>query len=470
MLNRMPRFFFLLSCIFLLFCISVNAQDTLKINLTEFLERGLEKSGQISYQEGAIDLAKNRVVQAKSQRILPRFELSTQHGVIPGVVSDSIRPNGRPLPERQFYLDPNLSNDWEDWAIFTRAEMNAVQPIFSWGAINSAIKAAEMGARAAEFQFSAAKAEAEMQLYDLYYSYLLALEISRILDDATDQLRQINNKIEEMKEEENPDLKESDIFKFEIFRSEFEVQKVEVQQSTDYVQRVWNYILRENGSDQVYRPADNFLDPVPFELKTFEYYRDMALQQRPELEGVDSGIEAMKYSRDAIKSQQYPVLFLGITGSYANTPNRPRQSNPFIINSTNYASAGVGFGFRQNLNFFSMRSDIEKAEIEYKRVENLRYALTDNIILELNESYREAMVADTRVEQTDNALVTARNWVRHEQLNYDYGFGDVDELVNSIQKELELRVQLKQNVYDLNKKIAALYKASGMPLNQLSLN
>jgi outer membrane protein TolC len=423
----------------------------------------MERSGQVAYEGRAVDLAQNRRDQVRSQRILPRFELNTQHGVVPGVRSQTNLPRG------QYYLDPNLENDWEDWAVFTRAEISAIQPIFSWGAINRAIKAAESGAKAAEYQFSAVKAEAELQLYELYYSYLLALEISRILDDAESQLNRVDRQLKEMIEDGDPDIKESDVFKFEIYQSEFEINKVEVKERVEAIERIWNYVMQaEQGV--VYRPVENFLDPVPFSLEPFDHYQSLAFENRPELKGVNSGIEALRNSADAVRAQQYPLFFLGLTGSYANTPNRPRQTNPFIINNANFATAGVGFGIRQNLNFFSMRASVDRAEIEYRRVKDLGDAVTDGMILELNENYQDAAIAEVKVRQTEAALVTARNWVRNEQLNYDIGFGDVEDLLDAVQKELELRLELKQNVFDLNKRVAALYKSSGIPVNQLSLN
>lgn len=439
-------------------------QDTLSINLNDFIEKGINRSGQISYQSRAVDLAQNRAQQARSQRFFPRFEFNSQHGVVPGVVSsdpDQFR-------DGQLYLDPNLENDWENWAVFTRAEISAVQPIYAWGAVGNAIDAAKAGARAAEYQFSAVKSEAEIQLLELYYSYLLSMEIERILNDANDQIQQVERQIERMREEGDPDLKESDVFKFEIYQAEFEVNKVEVQEAVASVRRVWNYILSDGG-EIIYKPSENFLDPVSVRLESFDYYQQLAFIERNELKGVEQGIEALKLQADAVKAQQYPMLFLGVSGSYANTPNRPRQTNPFIINNTNFASGAVGFGIRQNLNFSSMRASRDRADIEYNRVRDLRDALTDGIVLELNDTYQAAVVAEKRVEQTEKALVTARNWVRNEQLNYDIGFGDVEDLLDAVQKELELRLQLKQNVFDLNKKIAALYKAAGIPLNQLSL-
>ncbi|MDX1640095.1 MAG: TolC family protein [Balneolaceae bacterium] len=442
----------------------VQSQDTLSINLTEFIEKGLANSGQVAYESGKVDLAQNRINEARSQRILPRFDLNTQHGVIPGVETDV--PG---LGDGELYLDPDLSNDWDNWAIFTRAELTATQPIFTWGALSSAVQAAEAGARAAQYEFSAVKAEAELQLFDLYYSYLLAVEISRILEDADEKLDLVQDTIDEMREEGNPDLQESDVFKFQIFKSEFVTRRTEVEESLDYVKRVWNYALQAEPG-VTYIPDSNFLDPVPYELEDYAYYRQIALGERPEMLGVEYGITALKNRLEAEKARQYPLLFLGITGSFAHTPNRPRQTNPFIRNTTNYGSVGVGFGIRQNLNIFSMRASVEKAKIEYKRVNDLQKAVSDRIILDLNERYREAVVAETRMKQTEEALVTARKWERNEQLNYDIGFGDVENLLDAVQKELELRVKLKQNIFDLNKKIAALHKAGGLPISQLNLD
>ena len=440
-----------------------SGQDTLSISLQDFIEKGLERSGQVDYLSNAVDLAENNAQQARDQRILPRINLDTQHGLVPGVVSNTGRP------PNEFYLDPNLSNDWENWAIFTRAEISAVQPIYTWGAIDNAINATEAAANAAEFRFEAEKSEIEIQLFDLYYSYQLALETERILNEADDQLRRVERQLNDMQEEGDPDLDQSDVFKFNIFKAEFEVQREEVRQSLDNVKRVWAYVL-DPSQNIMYQPESLYLDAVPFELEPYSYYESIAMDERPELKGADAGLSAANSQIEAVKSQYYPSLFLGLRGSFANTPNRPRQSNPFIINNTNYSSAAFGLSFRQNLNFFTTQTKVNRARIERKRVENLKTALTDGIVLELNDTYRRAAVAQKRVTQLEEVLSISKNWVRQEQLDYDFGFGDVKDLLDSVQKELETRVELKQNTFELNKRVAELYKAAGIPVQQISIN
>jgi len=443
---------------------TLSAQDTVKVSLQEFIEIGVNNSGQLDFEQQKVSLAENRISQAQNQRYLPRFELSTQHGLVPGVKS-----NVEGLDPSEFYLDPNLEIDWEDIGVFTRAEVNAVQPIFAWGGLRNLVKAARAGAESAKEQFESQKGNIEMRLYELYESYLLSIELKRLLDEADDQIDKIEDQIEEQRESGDSELDESDVFKFEIFKSEFAVRAAEVNENIAYVKSIWSYVT-QSDQNTVYMPDLQFLDPVGNDIQELNYYRAHAVQERAEIKAIEAGIEAAEYGLEATKAQNYPTLFLGLSGSYANTPNRPRQSNPFIINNSNYASAAFGIGIRQNLDFFSMKSDVERSNIQYKQSKYLKDAAVDGIVLEINERYKNASLSKVKVERTDEALVTSKKWLRQEQLDYDFGMGDTKDLIDAMKKELELKVQLKREIFQFNKNMAELYKASGMDITTLKLN
>ncbi len=438
----------------------VSAQDTLQITLTEFIERGLENSGQVDYERQQVNLAENQIDKARAQRYLPKFELNTQHGAVPGVKSNTN------LPEDEFYLDPDLENDWSNWAIFTRAEVSAVQPIFAWGALTNAVEAAKAGAEAAQYQFRSKQEGLKVRLFELYYSYILSEEVNRLLSEAQKKINDIEKRIDSKAEEEDSDIDQSDVFKFKVFKSEFAMRSAELKENLEYIRSVWDYVL-QSGTEVVYQPTDQFLDPVANKIETLDYYKSQALERRAELKGIEAGIDAAEHGIEATKAQNLPMLFLGITGSYANTPNRPRQDNPFIINNTNYASAGIGLGIRQNLDFFSAKTDIEHREIQYKQAKFLRSAVVDGIMLEVSDSYKNANISEVKVDKTDEALVTSKKWLRQEQLDYDFGIGDTKDLIDAMRKELELRLQLKQRIFEFNKDMAELYKAAGLPLTSL---
>jgi len=450
----------LLFFFFLLPMISVG-QDTVKVSLESFIERGIENSGQIEYEQRKVSLANNQIDQAQAKRYLPKFELSTQHGVVPGVRSQTN------LPEDEFYLDPELENDWENWAVFTRAEVSAIQPIFSWGALKNAVKAAKSAAVAAQKQFEKEKANLRLRLFELYQSYLLTNEILVLLDEAQSQIDRIERQIEEKQEEGAADFDESDLFKFKVFKSEFDIRAAEVREEAAMTQRIWNYVLNAE-ENTVYVPDTNFLDPVAEELREIDYYRSYALANRSEIDAIEAGIDAAEYGMKAQKQKNYPSLFIGLTGSFANTPNRPRQSNPFIINNSNYASGSFGFGIRQNLDFLSIQADINKGRIQYRQAKYLKAAAVDGIVFEINQAYKETSLSKVKVDKTDEAHITSKKWLRQEQLDYDFGMGDTKDLVDAMKKELELRVKLKREVFNFNNNIAELYRKSGLPILELS--
>ena len=438
------------------------AQDTVQVSLKEFVETGLKNSGQMAFEREKINLADNRISQARSLRYLPRFELSTQHGLVPGVKS-----NRQDLARDELYLDPNLENDWEDIGLFTRAEVTAVQPLYSWGALKNAVSAAQSAATAAREQFETQKTGIELRLYELYQSYVLSMEIGRLLDEAQDKIDRIERTIDEKRDSEDSDIDESEIFKFQIFKSEFAIRAAEVRENLSYIKSVWQYVMQD-GDGTVYEPSDRFLDPVGNQIETLDYYRTRAISSRSEIKAVEAGMKAAEHGLEATKAKNYPTLFLGLTGSFATTPNRPRQSNPFIINNSNYATGAFGIGIRQNLDFLAMKADVERSRIQYEQSKDLRSAAVDGIVLDVNEKYKDASLSKVKIDKTDEALVTSKKWLRQEQLDYDFGIGDTKDLIDAMQKELELRVQLKRDIFNFNKDMAELYRASGIDIYSLN--
>lgn len=454
----------LFSSFLMAFTSSILAQDTVKVSLQEFIETGVNNSGQLDFERQKVSLAQNRIDKAQSRRYLPKVELTTQHGLVPGVKS-----NVAGLDPDEYYLDPDLENDWEDIGLFTRAEVNAIQPIFAWGGLRNLVKAAKSGAESAKEQFESQKAGIEIKLYELFESYVLSIELKRLLDEAQNQIDKIERQIEEQQESGDSDLDESDFFKFKVFKSEFAIRAAEVEENLQYIKHIWEYVMQADEGT-VYIPDVQFLDPVSNDMEELSYYRSHAMEERAEVKAIEAGIKAAEYGLEATKAQIYPTLLLGLSGSYANTPNRPRQSNPFIINNSNYATAAFGIGIRQNLDFFSIKADVERSNIQYRQAKYLRKAAVDGIVLEINEQYKNASLSKIKVDRTDEALVTSKKWLRQEQLDYDFGIGDTKDLIDAMKKELELRVQLKRQIFDFNKDMAKLFQASGIEISTLKMN
>jgi len=446
---------------FLLIGLSSNSfsQDTLAIGIDEFIEIALSNAGQVKMAQNDIQLAENRKQQAADQRFLPRLDFRSEHALVPGVDSS--------FPEEQIYLDPNANNDWEKVGLYTRLRITGVQPLFTWGAVGKAVQAAELGIKAVQQQSDATGNEVEILLNELYYGYVLALEIERLLDDAEDKMDQIERAMEKQEEEDPASLDESDVFKFQVFKAQFGIQREEVKRNLEYVNESWRYALR-NEDGIIYEPEVRFLDPMYSDLAEIGYYQNSAMINRPELRAIDFGRDALKTYISSLRAQNLPGLYFGFTTTFASTPIRPRQPNPFISTPENTFNTSFGLTIRQNLNFFQAKTSLQRGRLEVKRLDFIEDAARDGIMLELNEAFRVAAISKVKVERTQDALQIAKEWLRSEQLDYDLGFGESKDLIDAVRQELELRLEEKQSIFEYNSAMTKLNKSAGLPLSHHS--
>lgn len=442
-------------------------KDTVKLSLSQFIQKGLKHSDEVKAERMKVKLAQNAIGEAKTKRFLPKFDLTTNHSLVPGVRSDSVLANGKPLPKDQYYLDPNLKNDWSKFSIYSQVQVEGVQPLFTWGAINNAMRAARKGAEAAMDQFNAQKSAYSLKLYQLYYSRILAMQMESLLDDAQKEFDKADAKIKEMQKKNDPDLTDADVYKFKIYKDQFEIKANEVKQNSDFIKNVWDLVIGGDTTTTVYLPQSPFLNPVSLKIKPFSYYQSMAISHRPEIKGIKAAESAAKFGLKAKKAQLLPTLFLGLGAEYVYTP-RPTERTPMLGNRFSYANLYYAFGIRQNLDFWSIKNDIDKTKIQYKQVKYSQGAIVQGITLQINNSYKTVRVAENSYEKTEDALQTSREWLRQEQLNYDLGLtSKIKDLLDAVKANLQLEADYRQKIYNFNLDMAKLYEASGISLTQL---
>ena len=439
-------------------------QDTVELTFTDFLDLALERSKELNARRQSIGMAQARQSEAKASRYLPNFEVITAHGLVPGVSGADGFSNS------QLYLDPSLRNDWEDWAFFNQFEVTALQPVYTWGAISSAIKASQAAVRIATYDFEADQRNTELQLFQLYQGRLLAMELDRLIDEAERNLRTAERELQQLLDEGSTEIDDADLYQFEIFIYQFETEAEDVRQNLSFLERAWAVALGSREYNQIYRPAERFLDPLDEEVEDIQMYLSHALQARPEVLQLGAVRDAAEFGLQATRAQTYPALFIGANYRFAYASNRPRQRNPFISNPANTSSLTVGVGIRQNLNFFILNSRTERSRLQSRQAGYALEAVKDGVELDVSDKYKDAVVARSRMETTRGALEVSRNWLRQEQLDYDIGFGDVTNLVDAVRSNLELEAESRQRIHDFNIRYARLLNASGFSLNQFFLN
>lgn len=428
---------------------TVDAQDTLKISYPEFISKALEISPVIQAEKQKEYRALSKLSEVKSNRYVPRFDISSNHGVMPGVIS----PSG--LPKDEWYLEPNLENDWNNWKIFTKIDFTVAQPIFTWGGLSSAIDAVKLGAEAVAYQ-NDRNEDAQRLIYSkLYFSAVLVYKLDVLANEAMETFKKAEKQLKEL--DEDGEIEAKELYKFDIYKQQFFIKADEIKQNKAFVNEAMNIAL--GTRDFIYKPtSDSLTDSIADQSLVF--FQSEALQLRPEMKAIQAADKAASYAIKTQKAQRLPALFFGLSGEYVHTP-RPVQNQPLFGTRFDYVNLIYTFGIRQSLNFGILNAKVAQTEYQQKEIEYSQTALKYGILVEVTDAWKDFKIAESKKEKLGKALQTSKEWLRKEQIDYDLGFGEVMNLVDALKTNLELEAEFRQSESDYNVKKAILLSKSG---------
>lgn len=428
--------------------------DTVVVTLESAILRALEVSPEV----GAVTASRNHAVArwhfAKSHRFLSEFEATTAHSFSPGLKGIDGIPKG------ELYLNPSVRNDWDNLSPFNFIEVEAVQPIYTWGELSGNIKAARHGVDVEEGSVDLKTLEVAARTAEIYYGLLLTDALNRLTEDANKAVSQAIAEIQNQMDEGDPGVDDADLFQVQIVEQEVARRVVEVGQKRRTIQSALarQMFLPEGTVPDL---GSRRLGPVPFELQLLSVYENLALEHRPELVQADAGMAARNALIGVAKSDYYPKLFLAASSKYSFAFDRFRQRNPYV--SDPFLSRGfrAGLGFRQKLNFGQTRAQVEQAQSNLEEVRFQGQAARQLVLFEVEEAFRNVLIAKSAIETRGEALRISKEWLRIEEINFDLDLGDTENLVRAVQANLELQAANHQAIHDYNISVIRLLKATG---------
>jgi len=429
--------------------------DTLHIDLKQVLEQTLSVSPDIRAARSVVRLANARYDFALRSRFLPDAKVLTSFAAVPGIEN----PNNTPLNE--LYLDPDVRNNFGQFSPYAESEISLLQPIYSWGALRGSIQAASASADLENARAQETMLRASLRAARLYYNVLLTNELSRLADRAGNVVKMAIHEINRLLEEGNPDVDDADRYQVLITQQEYERRIVEVNQQRQIAHVALRRQLLVEDSIQVV-PSQDALEPLVFEVDNLEYYQQRALMYRPEILQAHAGLSATQALVRVAKADYYPQTAAGLMFSISGASNRIRQKNPYISDGFKRTSVRAGIGFIQKLNFGQTRARVAQAEAQRSSVEHLSIAAEQQVLAQIEQSWRQVSIEKVALAAQDSSLAISKEWLRIEQINFDLGLGDTENLVDAVQTNLTSEANYYEAVRRYNMSLIELLANAGI--------
>lgn len=427
--------------------------DTLVVSLAEAERRALESSPLLSEARAELKVAEAEEIQARHARYLPEASIRNVWGPAPRQRAD--------FNEYGVLNSPDTALGLSDLRWFTQIDVELFQPLYGFGKIDSRIQAAEHGKEASRAGLEKTEADVLFTVRQLYWGVVLTRELEGVVGDVLGQVEEAEATLQEQYDEGN--ATQNDLFQFRIFQYEINrrIRELEARRAET---RAGLQAAMGVAPDVPVEVETGVLEPVEVELDSLESYLRMARENRSDVRQLRRGIAARQSLLTAAEKDRWPTLFLA-GGFYMNrAPSRYDPRNPFWRNPTNYTRGALLLGLDWDVNFLHHRDEARVQRFEAARLEALVDPLLARVEQQVREAYYVAHRARADMEEGREALQASENWLRATLQTYDIGIGEIGDVIDAFQANVQMEVEHLQNIAEFNTAMAELSARVGRDL------
>ncbi len=442
----------------------------------------LARSDEVGIKRSELAAAEADRAVATSIRWLPEFSANVGGGVVPGarlVDTTHADPVIDPATGKQQIVDgkpvwvtgyrksdkdvtdaSGTNRALGDLGPFIRVEVNALQPIFTWGRIDAANDAADSGARARKFLVDDTANAIRTRVVQLVMGIRLTSRLLSIGADVQGALKQADERVQKSLKANDGEITPEDRYRIEIFRSQL-TQRIADGERALRVARVGLAATLAMEPDQLQLRDDPLPDTAQIRPPDLVAALADSEKQRPDLKALDNGILAKEADVRASRGELFPQI--GIVGqfAYSRAPGRDTITNPYIGDYFNALTIGAALGIKQNLSFWTVITRTNKKEAELDTLRKQRAGAVRAIRVEVETAVADLNAAITKREASAKAVAAGRSWFRSATLNFGVGVADGRDLIDAYRGYAEAQYGDAQATFDLLAAQARLEQVTG---------
>jgi outer membrane protein TolC len=429
-----------------------SAAEPPRYDLAACIQAALRQSPDLSMVAADLAAARARLSEAQAGRYG-----DAQYKQFVGLVNEA---KGNVL------FSPNNKNDvLQGLGPFTRLDFSLAIPVWTFGKLDSALKAAQEALESEHARGESRRAEVVLSTKQLYYGLLLSQQLSGVLHDNMDPLDKAVKKTQERLDAGATNVTELDLLKLKSGRARFAKGVLQVVASTSLTRSA---LARAVGvPSDGFEIADTRLQPADATIASLDSYLSQGLGRRPETRQLETGIAAQSAKVALEEAGFYPNVFVASGFQYAWAGNRTEQTNPFVYDDFNFIRPVFVLGLQWDLNVFRTSAKVEEARADLQRLQAQQRDASSGLELEIRRAYIDLTEARDTIRATEDGRKAGRAWLVLSLANFEIGIGEAEELFKALGAYTEASTDYLRAVHDYNMAVATLGKAVGQELTAL---
>jgi outer membrane protein TolC len=335
--------------------------------------------------------------------------------------------------------------------------INLIQPLYTFGKIENARKAAAAGVDVARAQVDKDRADVTFNITRAYWLLKWARAAQATLDDGITRLKEWVKKINDEIDKGKTTYTENDLVRIKLALDTAELTALDV----DKAKELGLSGLRMLADDADADIDDSELDVTDLGAEPLSFYEDAARTHRPEARMLAAGTEAARAGKALQLANLLPDLGLAVSFTYAYAQSVDDPQNGFM-NHPNALGAGLSLVMRYNLDVPQRLASRAKAAADERIITARRKQALGGIYIEITNAWLDARAARRRSELLAHSEKVARGWYNAVDQNLQVGVAESRDLVDAARNFFELRMRHLQSIMDVNMATTTLKQTAGV--------
>jgi outer membrane protein TolC len=443
---------FILIIVFL-FSIPFAEGNAVRLSRDEFVETALKTDPRFRENRMALLTKEGKIEQVKAAALLPKFELSMLTGLVPGLKK---------------YIDDYTGEYVKSWDFtemgpFFGMVIQAAQPL-NYGQLQLGLKATKADFQQKKMEIEGKEHYKKVEFLSYYYGYLLAMEMDKLAQDGSKQMRKAADKLEEALDDEEEDVSQMDLLELKAGFFEIDKAVLDAKAGLKKARLAAKFALGLPDSLS-FEPLDGQLAAINDFVPSLDSIKKWAYTHHPDIRRLAFGLEATNLQMELAAAKLAPEFFIMGEFEYAKSWAGDRTSlskNTFAQDPVNKLSGALGIGVRYKLNFWNQWENYRIARTDYRILQQTNSYAHSGIELQIEEKYEDFLVTKGKLESARNALRATEGMLKGAALQYDISPGKASGLLASAyKKNLLMKKDYYFAVYDYNMAVARLFAQAG---------
>jgi outer membrane protein TolC len=335
-----------------------------------------------------------------------------------------------------------------------------IKPLYTFGKIENFAEAARGNIDIKQADVSIQRGKIILDVNRAYYGYLTARDTRKLLQDVLRRLQNAAELVEKWLADGSGDVKQSDKHALAAGRAIVKSYLSEAR-AIENIALDGLRVLTGVGLGNELEVADKRVKPVPLPEENLAIFQEKALQQRPEMTQVESGLRARRSLVLANEAGTKPNVYTGLAGRASYTPGRSRLDNPHALDVYNHAALSPMLGIKWDFTTGVQSAKVTQAQAELDAMVATAAFARAGIPFEVAEQYHQVVSHYERVKALEQGSRAGRRWMISSYADFEAGLEKADKVITAFQGYVLAHTQYLRTVNDYNLHVARLRFVAG---------